>query len=40
MPSGAAGRHGDKSGDSFSCSDCPIDAGYFLPFPDPVLNPC
>jgi len=27
-------------GGPFSCLDCPVDAGYFTSFPNPVLNPC
>jgi hypothetical protein len=34
------GRLAGESGGPFSCPDCPVDAGCFLSFPDPVLNPC
>jgi hypothetical protein len=29
-----------ESGGPIACPECLIDAGYFPPFPDPVLNPC
>jgi hypothetical protein len=34
------GRQTNETGSPFSCPDCPIDAGYFPSFPDPVLNRC
>ena len=34
------GRQPHESGGPFSCPGCPVDAGYFPSFPDPVLNRC
>ena len=34
------GRRINESGGPFSCPGCPVDAGYFPSFPNPVLNRC
>ena len=36
----ATGRQTYEFGGPFSYPYCPVDAGCFPSFPDPVLNPC